>query len=207
MRERKGVHFISTTVIGGLLFLVPVVFLVYVVTQAVGFMMVIAQPMAEFIPVDTIGGVALANLIAVAAVILVSFLAGLLARNALASGFMQKLESKLLKKIPGYTLIRGIKGSFDDQSPGQFRPVAVMQGATERIGLETQKLADGRSMIFIPGVPNGLSGITQIVPADQLTYLDGGISNVIELSERYGDGVEELLAKRIETPPAGPGRS
>ena len=76
--------FITTTVIGGLLFLVPVVFLVFILSKAFGFMKVVAEPMADFIPIDSVGGVALANLIAFLAVILVCFLAGLVARNALA---------------------------------------------------------------------------------------------------------------------------
>jgi hypothetical protein len=77
MKDKKSVRFISTTVIGGVLFLVPVVFLGMILTKAAVFMMVIAKPMAAWIPVDSIGGIALANLIAVVAVILLCFLAGL----------------------------------------------------------------------------------------------------------------------------------
>jgi hypothetical protein len=46
-------------------------------------------------------------------------------------------------------------------------------------------------------VPNPFSGITQILPADQVTYLDVPIAAVIDLSENYGFGAGELLAKRI----------
>ena len=68
MKDKKGIQFVLTTVIGGVLFLVPVVFLGMIFTKAAGFMMVIAKPMAAWIPVDSIGGVALANLIAIVAV-------------------------------------------------------------------------------------------------------------------------------------------
>jgi len=128
--EKKGVPFIMTTVIGGLLFLVPVVFLVIILGKAVGFMMVIAEPMADFLPVDTVGGVALAL------------------------------------------------------------------GTAERIGFEVQELPDGRSMVYIPSAPNTWSGVTQILPADQITYLDTPMMSVMELTERYGFGVEALLATK-----------
>jgi hypothetical protein len=147
--KKKGFQFIMTTVLGGLLFLVPVVFQGFVLAKAVGFMMIIAEPMADWIPVDTVGGVALANLIAIAAVIVVCFLAGLVARNALASGVVKNLESRVLMKIPGYTVIRGIKSGFDKDDNNQFKPVALALGSAERIGFEIQKLADGRSMIYI----------------------------------------------------------
>lgn len=197
MTNNKGIQFFATTIIGGLLFLVPVVFLGFVLTKAVGFMMIIAKPMADFVPVDSVGGVALANLIAIAAVIIVSFFAGLIARNALASGFIKSLEAKFLMKIPGYSIVKGIKGGFDKDDTNHFKPVALALGSAERVGFEIQKLPDGRSMIFMPSVPNSFSGITQVLPADQITYLDVPMTAIMELSERYGYGVDELLATKI----------
>ena len=202
MKNVKGVRFIMTTIIGGLLFLVPVAFLAFILTKVFGFMIVIAEPMADWLPVETIGGIALANLIAVVAIILVCFLAGLVARNAMASGLVKTLESKVLMKIPGYTIIKGIKGGFDKDESNHFKPVALKLGSAERVGFEIQKLADGRSMVFIPSVPNAFSGITQILPADQVTYLDVPVTQIMELAEKYGSGVDELLAQKVsgETP-------
>ena len=59
MTKIKGVRFIMTTINGGLLFLVPVAFLAFMLTKVFGFMLVIAAPMADWIMVDTIGGIAL----------------------------------------------------------------------------------------------------------------------------------------------------
>ena len=70
----------------------------------------------------------------------------------------------------------------------------------ERIGFEIQKLADGRSMVFIPSVPNAFSGITQILPADQVTYLDAPLTQIMEFVERYGHGVDGLLATKVIEP-------
>ena len=198
MKSNPGVQFILTTIIGGLLFLVPVVFLVFILGKAFGFMKVVAEPMADFIPIDSVGGVALANLIALLAVILVSFFAGLIARNAMASSAVKNLESRVLMKIPGYQLVKSIKGGYEGDAAHQLKPVSLSLGSAERIGFEVQKLADGRSMVFIPSVPNTWTGITQILPPDQVTYLDTSITSVMEHTEKYGYGVEELLANRVE---------
>jgi uncharacterized membrane protein len=200
MKGNKGVRFITTTVIGGLLFLVPVGFLGFVLYKAFGFMLLIAQPMADWLPVNTIGGVALANLIAIVAIVIICFFAGLIARNTLATGVVKKLESRVLMKIPGYTIVKGIKGGFDTEETQQFKPVALALGTAERIGFEIQKLADGRSMVFIPSVPNAFSGITQILPADQVTYLDAPMTQIMEFVERYGHGVDGLLATKVIAP-------
>ena len=199
MKDKPGVKFIMTTVIGGLVFLVPLMFLIFILGKAIGFMMVIAKPLADWLPVDTVGGVALANLIAILAVIVVSFVAGLIARHTVAAGLVKTLESKVLVKIPGYTIIKGIKSGFDTTETQGMKPVALQLGSAERIALEIEKLPDGRSMVYIPSTPSAWSGITQILPADQITYLDVPVTKVMELTEKFGHGVDDILQnKRVD---------
>ena len=75
-------------------------------------------------------------------------------------------------------------------------PVALQLGTAERIGFEMQKLDDGRCMVYIPSNPSAWSGITQILPADQVTYIDIPVTKVIELTEKFGHGVEQVLAAK-----------
>ena len=69
--------FIKTTLIGGLLFLVPIVALVLVVNKALDVMLNVAEPVAEFLPIDSLAGVATVNVIAAAIVAITCFVAGL----------------------------------------------------------------------------------------------------------------------------------
>lgn len=196
MSANKKTRFVLTTVIGGVVFLIPVVFLGVIITKAAGFMMVIAKPMAAWLPIDTLGGVALANIIAIAAVIAVCFLAGIVARHALAGAFVKNLESKVLVNVPGYMMVKTLVNGFDESKAEGLRPVALKLGSAERIGFEIQKLEDGRSMVYIPSVPSPWSGITQVLPPEQVTYLDVPISKVIEATENFGYGVDSLLAAK-----------
>ena len=198
MSEKSGIRFISSTVIGGVLFLIPVIVLVAVITKAIGFMMLVAQPMADWLPVDTIGGVALANVIAGVALVLVCFLAGLLARHALASALLSQLESRVLVNLPGYLMIKSLVSGFDESKVAGLKPVALQLGTAERVGYEIEKLPDGRSMVFIPSPPNPFSGITQVLPPDQVTYLDVSLKQVMEVTENFGHGVHEILAKKMQ---------
>lgn len=196
MSEKRGIQFVLTTAIGGVVFLIPVVVLVVVIAKAIGFMMVVAKPMADWLPVDTIGGVALANVIAGVALVLVCFLAGLLARHALASAFVGQLESKVLVNVPGYLMVKSLVSGFDESRIAGLKPVALQLGTAERVGYEIEKLPDGRSMVFIPSPPNPFSGITQVLPPDQVTYLDVSIKQIVEVTENFGHGVHEVLAKK-----------
>lgn len=196
MSEKRGVQFILTTVIGGVVFLVPVVVLVVVVTKAIGFMLKVAQPMSDWLPVDTIGGVAIANIFAVVALVLACFLAGLLARHALASALVRQLESKVLVKLPGYMMIKSLVSGFDEKQMGGLKPVALQLGTAERVGFEIEKLPDDRSMVFIPSPPTPFTGITQVLPPEQVTYLDVSVNDIIGVTENFGHGVHEILAKK-----------
>jgi uncharacterized membrane protein len=179
MNEKRGIQFILTTVIGGVVFLIPVVVLVVVIAKAIGFMMVVAKPMADWLPVDTIGGVALANVIAGVALVLVCFLAG-----------------KVLVNVPGYLMVKSLVSGFDESRIAGLKPVALQLGTAERVGYEIEKLPDGRSMVFIPSPPNPFSGITQVLPPEQVTYLDVSLKQIMEVTENFGHGVHEILTKK-----------
>jgi len=200
MKDHPIVRFFVTTLIGGLVFLVPVAFVGYILFQVVVVMVQVAQPLTDWIPVDTVAGIALANLLALALVLGICFVAGLIARYTFANKLVKKLDS-LLINIPGYSMIRGIKSGFDASEQEKMRPVALQLGTAERIALEMQKLPDGRSMVYIPSNPSAWSGITQILPADQITYLDIPVTKVMEVTEKFGHGVDALLATK-QTPPS-----
>ena len=178
--------------LGGVLFLVPLGVFIVVVVQVAAIMIIVAEPMAAWLPVDGVSGVLLANILAVLAVVLVCFLAGLLARHALAGKMVRKLETNLLTKIPGYMMIKSLLGGFDTSQAEQLVPVMVRSGAGERLGFEIQKLEDGRSMVYLPSVPNPFSGITTLYPASEITYVDVPVTTLIEITENFGHGVHQV---------------
>ena len=63
-------EFIKSTVIGGVVFLVPIVILVVVLAKAFEIMKALAAPLANTMPIDTVGGFAVANLITIAFIVL-----------------------------------------------------------------------------------------------------------------------------------------
>jgi len=186
-------NFLKTTIIGGLVFLVPVVVLVVVIGEAAGIMSVIAEPMADLLPVDSIGGVALANVIALAILVLVCFLAGLVARTKRAQEIANTAESMLLQRIPGYTMIKGITSAFSPEQTAGLKPVLVSLERAQRVGVEVERVGADRVAVYFPGSPNAWSGIVQIVGTEQVEPLDVPLMSVMEHAEQLGKGAHELL--------------
>ena len=190
-------NFLKTTVIGGLVFLVPLVVLGLIIIKAIGFMLVIAEPMARFLPVDSIGGIALINVVALLIVLLICFLAGLVARSERAQKLVNAAEDKILQRIPGYTMIKGVKTALKPDDDTDLRPVLVSFSSSARLGLEVERVGENRSVVYFPESPNAWSGIVKIVPVDRVRYVDIPVMSVIEHAEQLGHGTGKLLADGV----------
>ena len=119
---------IKTTVLGGVVFLLPLVLLVVIVGKAFNIMKTLSTPAANLISADKFAGYAVADLLAITVLLLITLLAGLLARSSVFDGFYQKLDAIILQIIPGYSWVKGMTGSLSDADAEKtLKPVAVIQ--------------------------------------------------------------------------------
>lgn len=87
--------FLKTTVLGGILFIVPIVIFIAIIGKALELTNMIATPLAENLIVDSVGDLAIVHLLALAILILICFAAGLAAKTQLARKFVKSLESNV----------------------------------------------------------------------------------------------------------------
>jgi len=73
-------------------------------------------------------------------------------------------------------------------------PVLATFSSSVRIGLEIDRLANGRVVVMVPNSPNPWSGMVNIMEADRVQRLDLPMTAYMENVERIGQGVEEMLA-------------
>ena len=67
------VKFLKTTVIGGIVFMVPIVIFIAIIGKAIELTNKLAAPLTALIPVDSIGNITVANLLALVIVFLICF--------------------------------------------------------------------------------------------------------------------------------------
>ena len=96
---------IRTTLIGGFLFLIPLVFVVVVFGKAVQIMKSVAIPLGKLIPFEPVAGVAVVPILTTLIMILSCLAAGMLARSRGGQKIYKKLDALLLQMIPGYAWI------------------------------------------------------------------------------------------------------
>ena len=102
-------NFIKTTAIGGLLFMIPIVVVVMILNKAFKIMMLVAVPLDKLIPIESIGGVALSNILAVLCTFAGCFLAGLVAKSKMGKTTFNLIDAKLLLFFPGYSYLKSLR--------------------------------------------------------------------------------------------------
>ena len=105
---------VRTTLIGGVLFLIPLVFVVVVIEKAYKIMKVMAMPLKKIIPIDSIAGIALEEILTIIIMLLCCLLAGMVAHSTWGRVIHRRLDTALLNLIPGYAWMKGVTGGIRD---------------------------------------------------------------------------------------------
>jgi len=197
------VSLLKSTLIGGIFFLVPLVLLIIILSKAHDLMLKIAQPLSEVIPLEKIGGVAVANILVIVLLLLVCLLAGLLATRPKFKAFQQYLDEKILGPIPGYRVLKAYLNSLDlyETSEEKMIPVLVELDKHRRLGFELERFGENQVVIYLPNAPNMMSGRVVMVTTGQVTALPVSPNKVKDCMEQFGFGVSDLLqATKGRTP-------
>jgi uncharacterized membrane protein len=190
-------QFIKTTILGGLIFLVPLFIVTIVLAKAHGLMAKVAKPFSALIPLDSIGGVATANILAILAILLCCLIAGMIARGDAAKRLLKAIEEKLLV-IPAYAFVKGVTDSLisSEEAAKAFVPVIVKFDDNAQIAFEIERSERGNVVIYLPGSPNPWSGSVVYFKEDRVERLDitvpEAINNIRHLgrgSAKYGEQV------------------
>jgi uncharacterized membrane protein len=185
--------FVRTTLIGGVVFLAPVVVLVVLAGKAGRFLHRLAAPLVRLLPVGTIAGALVVDLMVVAGVVLSCFLAGLLAHFSLANRFVAKAEANVLWRIPGYGFVKGLTESLDPHAIPSLRPVLVHFDDYAQVAFEVDRTADGRCVIYLPSAPEPRTGAVVIMDAKQVEPLAISFVAAVAAIRAVGHGLGPSL--------------
>jgi uncharacterized membrane protein len=197
----------TTTLIGGVVFLLPLIVVLYVLGQGLALAARVVQPLVALLPFQDIGGIAMASLAALALVLLLCFGAGLLARAAAGRTFSARFEDRLQTFYPRYSVIKamsqGLHGALGQRV---LKPVMVSFDDQQQVAFDMERLDDGRAVVYLPGAPDAWSGSVVLVSAERVSPLDVDAADVAKALQGLGLGLAALLQAAAPAQ-AGPRRS
>ncbi len=187
-------RFFRTTIIGGVLFLIPLVFVAVILGKAFQIMLAVAAPLDKLIPIESVGGFAFVNVLAFLILILSCMLAGLVARSPWGKSVYQKIDAFLLQLIPGYAWIKGVTGSIsDEEAEDALKPVFARLDDQFQIGFEIDRTDDGLVVVYLPGAPDPRAGALSFMTPDRIQPIDAGFGEVARSFKKLGRGSGEML--------------
>jgi uncharacterized membrane protein len=188
MRKTFGVW--KTTLLGGVFFLLPFAAVVFLVGQLSAMVAPVAVEINKQIPEEmhTFGIVSSATVLAILLLVLLCYLAGLVARKSFASRFSAKIEKTIVTLFPRYAILKDqIASNVGSLGPGpQMKPVLVRLDDATRMGFETARGADGRVTVYLPGSPDPWQGHVAIVAAERVEALGADFGAVVTMCESLG---------------------
>ena len=191
---KRILQFLRTTLVGGLLFLVPIVVLVVVLGKALALAHKVVDPLAEHIPIHSVIGLRTPMLLAIVLIALFCSLAGILARTPFAKRIVRSLETAVLVNVPGYEFLKSMgEGMLGVEKQTGHQPVLARIEDAWQIAFLVERLADGHVAVFVPGAPNPLSGSVYFLTPDRIKVVDIPASGAMKCLRRVGAGSNALL--------------
>jgi uncharacterized membrane protein len=196
----KITEFIKTTILGGFLVLLPVVAVLAVIGISLATLIKIVAPIAGKLPIKTVGGFALATLLAVLFLLAFCFLAGFLVRMRIGQLVQKRVENLLLQRLPGYVMFKNLTRQLAGQEGIEFAPALVdLYGSQARVvDLIVEEHADGKFTVFVPISPTATLGQVYLLPHANVERLEARFVDVVNSLTQWGMESKKLFQSLLK---------
>jgi uncharacterized membrane protein len=187
--------FINTTFLGGLLILLPLIILIIVFN---GFYTFIAQNIRPFtqILIETARlSEFLASLLSVFFILGLSFLTGLIVKTRFGNIAYNIVEENILKRIPGYRIIKGTVAQIFGAEKNLFLGVALVRifgNETLMTAFITETHSDGSFTVFVPSGPAPTAGFIYHLKPEFVHPVDYSIELAMKTIISLGAGSDDI---------------
>lgn len=189
------IDFLKTSVLGGLLVLLPLVLFYLLLSELLELVVALATPIADLFPQGTFDEVKMPVVIGVMLIVGASFLFGLALRCATLHRCGRWFERSLLGRLPLYNavkrLARGLVGTREDSA---FRSAVLHSADGEReIVYVIEDHGDGQMTVLVPWAPASFAGSVKIVGSDRIETLEASVGEASKVLGHWGVGARELI--------------
>jgi len=206
-KERRGISltgFLRATLVGGLLFLLPVVLIVIVLNHAMQLAVKVAKPISGLLPVEAVIGIRGETCLAVLLLILLSLGAGLVAQTKAGKRILSWSENSFLGGLPQYQVMKSMaEGLAHVESAESVHPALVSIEDGWQMGYLLEPLEKGWVAVFLPQAPTPMSGNVMYLPADRVRPLGITMVQAMAIVKHIGVGSAKVLHGTDLTLPAG----
>jgi len=191
-------EFLKSTLIGGLLVILPLGIMIAIIVWIFSNVRKAIAPLTEKVMEQSVPQEYVANLLVIAAIITACFMVGVVVRTRLGKWIYHTLESTLLKKAPGYSLIKETVFQFIGNKKSPFSSVALVKiygNDTMVSAFVTDTHENGMCTVFVPTGPNPTSGNIFHLDSKYVFPVDIPVEDAMRSIISCGAGSSELIRK------------
>jgi len=199
--------FIKTSMLGGLIVIIPVAILIGIFGWLFGLVKAIINPATLFIMSHSDFQEAFAFFMAASVVVVICFSVGAFVRTGIGKFFHGTIEKALLLRVPFYSTIKEIIMQFLDTNKQPFSKVALVSifgNETLMTAFVTDETTIGDSVhsceriytVFVPTGPNPTSGNIYHLPENCVKIVDVSVESAMKSIISCGSGSSPLLENK-----------
>jgi uncharacterized membrane protein len=193
------ISIIKTTVIGGVIFLIPFFIVVVIIMKAMELVGKIIRPWAIKLGVDGFAGKATITILVAIILILLCFVAGMIAKSGRFTSRFPMLDEMADRLIPGYEILKAQSGEAGVENVRDaWQAICLKTEDGWFIAFIVEKNASGYCTVFIPHAPKMESGEVRLLPLASMEYLPITAKEARQYLKRFGAGAAGILVKQKE---------
>ncbi len=183
-------EFTKTTILGGVLVILPLWLSALLLAKALAGVFALLAPVTAQLPPD----LHLRRVVAILIVVAACFVAGLVIRTGPGLRAKSVLDRYLLERIPGYTLLRGLAGRITGQEESETFAAALVEIEEALVpAFIVEEHPDGRYTVFVPSVPTPAAGTVYILDRARVHLVDVPFAKAVSVISKWGAGSRDLL--------------
>ena len=195
---KKIFDFVKAMVIGGVLFFIPLIILIVILQKAFQISAALVMPIIKLLNVTHIFGIGVEIIVAIAIILFILYLGGLISKTSRAKKAVKKIEDALLSKVPGYDMIKNMGESFVGfEGNTSISTVLARIEDAWQYGFLIEEIEGEQYAVYVPGAPNPMSGSVYILEKTRIKKTNIRLQAVMKSLRGLGIGSNELLKKYL----------
>lgn len=188
--------FLKTSLIGGLVILLPVAILIVVFQWLFNVVIGLIQPLTNALMATSNLRGFLANIIALLISLILCFLVGVIVKTGLGRWLHTLVDTKLLSIAPGYNMIKETVVQLFGGKKAPLSRVALVDLFANEVmttGFITDENPDGTMTVYVPQSPSPLSGNIYHLKPRYVHPIDITVEEAMRTVISFGSGSSKLI--------------
>jgi len=187
-------RFLKTTLVGGLLVVLPIWFSLLMLFKAINGALKMLLPMAKLVPQSVVHD----KIVALILLLLICFIVGVLVQLRSVQGVRRWIGHNILDRIPGFSLVRAMTRRLaGDKEEQTFQPALVEIEEALVPAFIIEKHADGQFTVFVSSSPTPMAGAIYILQSERVHPVDVPLSKAMVCITKWGTGAAEMRAAML----------